>query len=312
MEENFIVKPVPCPLVIVDFMVYAWSILPLYEMATQHYSEKVADSSLKALWAYKINRGPDMIPKFDHRVVIISDQQYDKGGYWRTHVLDEDDRVKQAWEVFNTKNKRVRRDTSQAYKGNRSKDRKGDSFYKVFNAGVKYVETYFSKIFKLTGFEADDIAGLIYRLVRSNLDKTLSDRQKFFSTVDRDWSQLVDEDLLCYWANTRVSKPNEKIQKRLAGHLEVIEHTEYKLGTTISHPSQLATIKAKKGDLGDNLPPGSPIEYFELCEPHNRYNIDSEVIFRDELLQFITNDQPNLKTDHLQESEKLLRKLLIL
>ena len=47
-----------------------------------------------------------------------------------------------------------------------------------------------------------------------------------------------------------------------------------KLGFDINHPIEIFAAKAEAGELGDNLPPGAPIEYIDLTETHPKYVLE--------------------------------------
>ncbi|MDX1371873.1 MAG: hypothetical protein R3321_05350 [Nitrososphaeraceae archaeon] len=88
------------PIVVIDFRVYAWDIhykiKPLIE--ANLLSETELKKFTKALWAYKINRGPLFMDLFSHRIVVVTDSRDDDGDYWRNKAMRKDPRIKAAWE----------------------------------------------------------------------------------------------------------------------------------------------------------------------------------------------------------------------
>ena len=86
------------------------------------------------------------------------------------------------------------------------------------------------------------------------------------------------------------------------------EHTEYKYGERISHPRELIRIKSLYGDLGDNLPPGTPECYMDLCDPDTDFLIERTSIYPD-LIRECNDPAPNVQIDHyLKAKEQLERK----
>jgi hypothetical protein len=73
------------------------------------------------------------------------------------------------------------------------------------------------------------------------------------------------------------------------------------MGHDIGHPKELAAKKVLSADWGDNLPAGTPIELFDLCEPHPVYNID-KVSRYDELVECVNDPKPNCRPDHYDQT----------
>ena len=305
-EHKFVLENSPAPLVIVDFMVYAWNIFNYLEGLRHLYSPELLSKITKAAWAIKINRGPDMLPMHNSRIVVVSDKRFvDSGTYWRGVEVLKDERIEACWEEYCEAKGLDIEVTPTGYKGNRRD--KNDNFYEVVEIGWDYATKYFPS-FRREGFEADDWAGALYREVRDGTNTTLHKRQKLLSTVDRDWSGLVDEKRNIWWANTRYPGPRERIQERLAGEDQVIYHTEIKLGFDIKHPIEIFAAKAEAGELGDNLPPGAPIEYIDLTTYHPKYKLEDF----DEWPSFqeaVCDPEPNTHYDHFEASVKALQKI---
>ena len=304
-EENFKLDNEPAPLVIKDFMVLCWNVFNFTEGLKHLYDQELIDKITKAVWAIKLNRGPDMLPLHDYRVVVVSDKRFeDTKTYWRGVEVLKDERIEACWEEY-CEGKGIQvEDIPTGYKGNRrSKD---DDFYKIHEIGWEYAQKYFP-CFKQEGYEADDWAGALYRTVRDTDDKVLRERQKLMYTIDRDWSGLVDENMNLWWANTRYPGPRERIQERLAGEDQVILHTKMKLGFDIEHPLEIFAAKAEAGELGDNLPPGAPIEYIDLSETHPKYVLEKCDQW-DSFVEAISNPEPNIHKAHFDQSIAALKK----
>ncbi len=303
-EHNFKLDSEPAPLVIADFMVLCWQIFSFTQQLQHIYSPEFIEKIAKAVWAVKLNRGPDMLPLHDYRVVVVSDKRFvESSSYWRGVEVLRDERIEACWEEYcEAKGKDIKA-THTGYKGNRRD--KDDGFYRIHQIGWEYAQKYFP-CFKQEGYEADDWAGALYREVRDGTDKTLRERQKLLYTIDRDWSGLVDEQLNIWWANTRYPGQRDRIQERLAGEDQVILHTQMKLGFDINHPIEIFAAKAEAGELGDNLPPGAPIEYIDLSESHPKYRLEKDGDW-DRFLEAVRDPAPNINPDHYKQSMKALQ-----
>ena len=305
-EETFKLDKSPAPLVIVDFMVQAWMVYNFIQDLKHLYSPELIAKVTKAIWAVKLNRGPDMLPLHDYTSVVVSDKRFvEQGVYWRGVEVLKDERIEAAWEEYCESKGIDINVTPTGYKGNR-KD-KDDGFYECHQIGWAYAQKYFP-CFKQEGYEADDWAGALYREVRDGTNKTLRERQKLLYTIDRDWSGLVDESLNIWWANTRYPGSRERIQERLAGEDQVILHTQMKMGYDISHPIEIFAAKAEAGELGDNLPPGAPIEYIDLTETHPKYVLEKCDQW-DDFKEAVCDPEPNLHMDHYHQAVKALHKI---
>lgn len=305
-EEHFKLDTDPAPLVIKDFMVLTWNVFGYLNDLRHLYSPELLDKVTKAVWAMKLNRGPDMLPRHDYRVVVVSDKRFeDSKNYWRGVEVLKDERIEACWEEYCEAKGLDIEVTPTGYKGNRRD--KDDDFYRVHEIGWEYATKYFP-CFKQEGYEADDWAGALYRTVRDSTNKTLRDRQKLLYTIDRDWSGLVDEKMNIWWANTRYPGPRERIQERLAGEDQVILHTQMKLGFDINHPIEIFAAKAEAGELGDNLPPGAPIEYIDLSESHPKYQLEDCPLWPD-FLDAVCDPESNLHEDHYDQALIALKKI---
>jgi hypothetical protein len=309
LETYFKLDNNPSPLVVVDFHVYLHDVLRWFEDKIEgSFNKEVEDKLLKGAWALKVNRGPDMLPRHSYRIAVVADSRFrDTGNYWRDRYMSDSQVVQTAWQNYAEKEGKNLAELPTHYKGHR-KD-KTDNFWRVFDIGWKYVHEYFP-VFSEEGFEADDIAGAIYRISRDGAtDSIARKRQILLSTIDRDWSQLVDEEHNVFFANTRHCFPNEKIQERLVGNQGVIEHTKHKMGFDLDHPKNLADWKVLHGDMGDNLPPGSPKCLFDLCEPHTEFVIEKVAPWYQDLVECLNDPKANDRPDHFDQSYRQFVKI---
>lgn len=300
LEDELQILADPAPLVVWDFNVAVFHVINWLEKLHTDWSPEVHKKMVRAAFALHINRGPSMMKMFPHRAIFVADYRFKHtSNYWRDDVMTASPVVQQAW-VDHAEAKGVDYATlPKNYKGTRGE--KTEEFFSVYNECKDYATKYFPFL-EEEGYEADDLAGSVYRLSRDSGKKTvIRNRQIFLATVDRDWSQLVDEEHQVYFANTRIPGPNEKIQERLVGNLGVIEHTAHRMKFDISHPKDLAEHKVLHSDMGDNLPKGTPIELFDLCEPHPEFNIDSTKTFQQLKTQCAIKLVNNLP-EHFQKS----------
>ena len=250
-----------------------------------------------------------MLPRHTYRMMFVADFRYKKtGNYWRNDVIRSSEVIRQAW-LDHAEREGVSVDTLRTdYKGNRGE--KTDDFWFVYNICREYAEEYFP-FFEEEGYEADDWCGSIYRLSRdSDANSLVKERQIFLATLDRDWSMCVDDAHKIYFANTRVPFPKEKIQARLVDNAGVIAHTKHRMNFDIGHPKELPAKKVLHSDEGDNLPKGTPIELFDLCEAHPQYNIDA-VARRDDLIECVNNPKANCRPDHFEQSLRQFVKICL-
>jgi hypothetical protein len=311
LETIFKLDTNPVPLNVIDFNVMAHAVLHWYESKIEgSFSAEVEEKLIKGAWALAVNRGPDMLPRHTYRIIFIADQRYaDTGNYWRDRFMSESPIVQRAWESYAETKKIKLSQTPTNYKGQRGP--KSDAFWRVYNVGRTYATEYYP-FFEAEGFEADDWAGVIYRLSRdSSADSLVRKRQILLNTLDRDWSQLVDEDHKVYFANCRVPFPNEKIQERLVGNQGVIDHTLHKMGFNLDHPKNLADWKVKHGDMGDNLPPGSPKCLFDLCETNPDYCIERTSDRYEDFIETLNEPKANDRPDHFEQSLRAFAKICL-
>ncbi len=135
--------------------------------------------------------------------------------------------------AFDRSSKTFRNDEYKDYKANRDKTPNELSYQfgilkdVLDSMGVKYTD--------LDGFEADDIVGTYARMAKEAGDRAV------LITGDRDYLQLVDDDILVYLTKKGVS--------------DTVEYTVDKIkeeyGIT---PKQLIDVKGLMGDKSDNIP----------------------------------------------------------
>lgn len=290
LEDRFKVQEYPAPIVVFDWMVHSHLVYEWVKDWRNYLPPSRFRELVKGIWAYWINRGPEFLPQSNWRIVIVNDYKNADGGYWRKEAGMKDPLLQKAWDEYTGE-----KPESTHYKGHRKG--RTDEFWEIENIGKEYAMAYFP-FFSEQNFEADDWAGLAARF-------HTGDRQMFLDTVDRDWSMLVDEDRGIYFANCRRCRPKERIQQQLVDNEAVIDHTEYKLGVNINHPRELAFAKSEKGDLGDNLPPGSPVYLFDLCEPPEEWKLENYNPEKaEEFRKALTDPKPNVRKDHLDLVER--------
>lgn len=309
LEQTIVLRNNPVPLVVWDFNVSVFAVLNWYQKISGSFKKEVEEKLVKGAFALHINRGPDMLPRHSHRALFVADKRFeDSKNYWRNNVMQTSPAVRQAW-IDHAEREGVTVESLKTdYKGTRGE--KSEEFWFCYNICRNYATTYFP-FFEAEGYEADDFAGAIYRLSRdSEQESIVRKRQIFLATLDRDWSQCVDEAHEIYFANTRHPFPSEKIQERLVGNAGVIEHTAHKMGYDITHPSELSKFKVLHSDMGDNLPKGTPIELFDLCEPHPEFNIDKEPVFA-KLAECCNNPKANDRPDHFEQTLRQFAKICL-
>ena len=309
LEKTIVLENNPVPLVVWDFNVAVFHVINWYQKISGSFKTEVEEKLVRGAFALHINRGPDMLPRHTYRMLFVADKRFEETrNYWRNNVMQTCPVVKQAWLNHAEREKIDIKEVNTEYKGTRGE--KTEEFHFVYNICRSYAKEYFP-FYEVEGYEADDLAGSVYRLSRDSGEETIvRQRQIFLATLDRDWSQCVDEAHRVYFANTRYPFPNEKIQERLVGNEGVIEHTLHRMGYDITHPSQLATFKVLHSDMGDNLPKGTPVELFNLCEPHPDHNIDKQPVF-EELKECCNDPKPNDRPDHFDQTLRQFAKICV-
>jgi hypothetical protein len=222
--------------------------------------------------------------------------------------MRESEQVQQAW-LDHAEREGVGIESLRTnYKGTRGD--KTEAFFFVYNIGKEYCQSYFPWYWQLS-YEADDLAGSIARLSRSSEeDSVIKQRQILLHTCDRDWAQLIDDENKIYFSNSRMCRPNERIQEQLQKEEGVLEWVEYKMKVEIKHPSEMAVHKSVQGDMCDNAVKGSPVELYDLINPHPKWNID-ELLWTDEFRDCMNNPEPNTRHDHYEQALRQFTKICL-
>lgn len=280
------------PVNVVDFKVCAHAIHNFSEAALDlaENDEKRFRAIVKAMWAYRLNRGPDMLPQIDHVCLIVDDLKgdlgegnkdasYDGNGYWR-HL-----------EAFKL--------GMAEYKGNRAS--KPSVFPLIEEEGYRYIFSPGSTFYYAAKayYEADDIAGKICRLKRESFPSTpLHDRYVLLNTVDGDWQGLASDEHGIIWCNTGPWFP------RVRSEREVCDYYLRKNGLKMTSARETYTTKVEIGDMGDNLPAGSPLRFFDLYDEDEQYGwSENDTKY---LLNVLNSNTPSNRQDHLESAQSFL------
>jgi 5'-3' exonuclease len=223
-----------------DFFFDMWNLGLSFQ---ENLSEK-SSSEFISLTKAAIYQELCRVPNIHKAYVIFAHDRKARYGYWRNLIYPE-------------------------YKGNRKKQKEYPStryrtHIPVLREIFAYAATSLGSNLSAEGYEADDIWGYVWRNKPEGCKLT-------GITIDFDWAQLVDEDTLIWDFKY---EPN---LRDLPTVLELIaNHRDYK--TAIEHPSEIVELKQRKGDRGDNLPAGSPIELFDLRTLPEEYGFDDKTM----------------------------------
>ena len=212
-----------------------------------------------------------MLPRAKYKVIVLDDSKQD-GVYWRGIVF-------------------------AGYKGTRTQESARDVCYQsIRDIGWALIKELNFPVYSEPLFEADDWAGLVYRLKTSaDHDSLLWTRELYLSTVDSDWLQLVDDDASILWANTG------PWPSRLKNESETRQYVLKRMGLRITKPREIALVKQRQGDDADELPAGSDLSLFDLCSVNEKYNIDTLPQAAD-LLKHLSDPEPNTSHTHLHKA----------
>lgn len=277
---------------VIDFKVFAHFIYNRAEVVEDIAagSEQEFRRIARAMWAYRLNRGPDMLPPMPFVGLIADDfkgilpanfteASVSGKGYWR-HI--EAHKLSMA-----------------EYKGGRGA--KTALFEIIQEEGYKYINSpgstfhYFAKEF----FEADDIAGHVSRLKRkARKNSILAKRQVLLGTLDGDWQGLVSDSDGIIWANTGPWLP------RLRSEREVCDYYLRKEGMHITSARGCYDFKVEYGDMGDNLYPGTPLRFFDLYSEDSHWKFDSKDTRT--LASILTSTQQSNRADHMESAKNYL------
>lgn len=136
--------------------------------------------------------------------------------------------------AFDTMAPTIREEGYAEYKANR--ERMPEDIALAIPYIVKLIEAFNIPILKVDGYEADDVVGTLAK--RAEKD----DFKVFMMTPDKDFGQLVSENIIMYKPARKGNKPE------LVGVDEIC--SKYK----IQHPEQLIDILGLWGDASDNIP----------------------------------------------------------
>jgi hypothetical protein len=273
------------PLVVMDYKVYAHQIHGFTESALDIVGEdeKALRSVVRALWAYRLNRGIDSIPRHDFTAVVVDDLKgkfpgTDVFGYWR-HL-----------ECHNS--------GLPEYKGGRPD--KPSLFPIILEEGYKYVKSPGSTFhfFEKEYYEADDIAGKIARIQR---ESPPLNRHILLSTLDGDWQGLVSDKDNIVWCNTGPWIPRIRTEE------EVCDYYLRKEKLRISTARETYTVKVEVGDKGDNLMPGTPLRLFDLYDEDPVWGWTEDDVAT--LTRIMSDTRKSNRPDHLERAGKYLRSL---
>ena len=280
-----------CPAYIVDFQVFCHAVFNFVESNIQlELYRDQADDIIKALWAVKLNRGPDMLPDMPFTCIIVDDYKgsVDSGaaisaeGYWRHIVAQE----------YGLQEYKIGRSTKPAL------------FYKVRDIGLAYATSANSPFyyFKQVYMEADDLAGKFARIKReASTNSVAANRELILGTVDGDWQGLVSDEHRVIWANTGPWLPRLRDEKAVCDYY--LRKNKYK----ITKARECYDVKVVCGDAGDGLKPGSPLRLFNLYDEDCEYNFAEDTT---EAMTAALNDpNPSNRLDHLENATKFLRSL---
>jgi len=272
------------PLVVMDYRVYAHQIHGFTESALDVVGEdeKALRSVVRALWAYRLNRGIDSIPAHDFTAIVVDDHKGPFGdglvGYWR-HI--EADKL-----------------GMPEYKGGRPD--KPSLFPIILEEGYNYVRSPGSTFhfFEKEYYEADDIAGKIARIQR---ESPPLDRHILLSTLDGDWQGLVSDKDNIVWCNTGPWLPRIRTEE------EVCDYYLRKEKLKISTARETYTVKVEVGDKGDNLMPGTPLRFFDLYDEDPVWGWTEDEVST--LTRIMSDTRQSNRADHLERAGKYLRSL---
>ncbi|WP_438983656.1 hypothetical protein [Vulcanococcus sp.] len=269
----------------IDYRVYAHQIHGFTESAIDivYGDEEKLRKIVRALWAYRLNRGVDSLPARNFTAIVVDDRKgifpgTDVFGYWR-HL--ECDKL-----------------GLPEYKGGRPD--KPSLFPIILEEGYKYLKSenstfhFFDKEF----YEADDIAGKIARIQRTD---PVLDRYVLLSTLDGDWQGLVSDDHRIVWCNTGPWLP------RIRTESEVCDYYLRKEKLNISTARETYTVKVEVGDAGDNLLPGTPLRFFDLYDEDEVWGWTEEE--EKTLRGIIADTRVSNRLDHLEKAAKYLQSL---
>jgi len=300
----------PAAMWVIDYNVMVHDILYWYENKIEgSFNKEVEAKLVKGMWALFVNRGPQFLPRHSYRTILVADyRDPETSNYWRDDFMRESEQVQQAWVEY-AEEQGVAVDTLRThYKGTRGA--KTEAFFFVYKIGKEYCQSYFPWYWQLS-YEADDLAGSIARFSRcAEGEDVVKKRQILLHTCDRDWAQLIDDENKIYFSNSRMCRPNERIQEQLQKEEGILEWVEHKMKVKLKHPSEMAVHKAVQGDMCDNAVKGSPVELYDLINPHPKWNID-KLLWTEDFVESMNNPEPTTRHDHYEQALRQFAKICL-
>lgn len=283
LEDRLIIRQDPVPVLVLDWKVMNYQLLEYYKVFDQmmNGNESKIKECFEAVWAYKLNRGLDMLPgdrRYNYTIVVVDDfksEFFDTKGYWRHWVAHE---------------LGYRR-----YKAGRNE--KPSEFFLIEEVGYSYLKQPNSPFYYLNQeyMEADDMAAQISREKRAGYG---SDRQLFLGTSDSDWQGLISNKHEIYWANLAKFLPRLRSEEQLNWWSAV----RYKY--TISNPQDVYKYKMEFGDSCDGLLPGSHLRLFDLYNEDKDWKVSDEN--KSKIRTILEDRKPNNNWDHFNQSRDFL------
>jgi len=181
-----------------------------------------------------------------------------------------------------------RHDIVPHYKGQRKE--KDQLFKDIRRIALEYVEQYKLAYYAEPLLEADDL--IAYWCKRLGADKS---NQVFISSVDGDLQQLVTSNVFFAWTYSNSST-------RLFNTSLVQDYIFKKFKVRIDCPTEIAALKALKGDSSDNLKRNSPIEVIDLNECHFGEYVAPLAL---ELKTYVAN------VEHIEKAKEYARKFAL-
>ncbi|MFB2876888.1 hypothetical protein [Floridanema aerugineum] len=152
------------------------------------------------------------------------------------------------------------------------------TFTKLKNKMLEVIQNQGWSVMAGQGFEADDMAACI--VMCNRILPPEKQHRLILVTVDTDWLGLLDNNT--EWFCMKGWFPRVRMT------LDDLNHWSHKrLGTYFDMPAELWGHKAVFGDKSDNLPPNSPLEVIDLCEPPAEFCSWELSATRNKAMQFL-------------------------
>lgn len=161
-----------------------------------------------------------------------------------------------------------------------SRKSKTDYWWHIKSYLLKTINNYGWKSLGVRGYEADDIASLMVRVINNSDHITLG-------TIDTDWLGMVSDNTDWFSLFDYSWLPRVKEFIRYRGNISDINKwakKALKIKSDFLVPSDIWSHKSKKGDRSDNLPPNSPIEVINLFNPPPKFDLLSKGLKLDNIM----------------------------